>query len=95
VDLIQERGIAGMRDVISNTAEYGDLTVGPKIIDEHVRNTMKEVLKRIQTGECAREWVLENQAGKPVYNALRNADKEHLIEKVGKQLRSMMSSPKK
>lgn len=95
VDLIQERGISGMREVISNTAEYGDLTVGPKIIDEHVRNNMKEVLKRIQSGEFAREWILENQAGKPVYNALRNADKEHLIEKVGKQLRSMMSWLKK
>lgn len=91
VDLIQSRGIAGMREVISNTAEYGDLTVGPKIIDEHVRQTMKEVLKRIQTGEFAREWILENQAGRPVYNALRNQDKEHLIEKVGKKLRSMMS----
>lgn len=91
VDLIHSRGIAGMREVISNTAEYGDLTVGPKVIDEHVRKTMKEVLERIQTGEFAREWILENQAGRPVYNALRNRDKEHPIEKVGKKLRSMMS----
>ncbi|MCX7832421.1 MAG: ketol-acid reductoisomerase [Actinobacteria bacterium] len=91
VDLIQSRGISGMREVISNTAEYGDLTVGPKIIDEHVRNNMKAVLERIQSGEFAREWILENQAGRPVFNALRNKDKEHLIEKVGKKLRSMMS----
>lgn len=91
VDLIQSRGIAGMREVISNTAEYGDLTVGPKIIDEHVRKNMKEVLARIQSGEFAREWILENQAGRPVFNALRKKDKEHLIEQVGKKLRSMMS----
>lgn len=91
VDLIQSRGISGMREVISNTAEYGDLSVGPKIIDEHVKNNMRAALSRIQSGEFAREWILENQAGRPVYNALRNKDKEHLIEKVGKKLRSMMS----
>lgn len=95
VDLIHERGIAGMRDVISNTAEYGELTVGPKIIDEYVRETMKEVLQRIQSGEFAREWILENQAGRPVYNALRKQDMEHPIEKVGKKLRAMMSWLKK
>lgn len=91
VDLIHHRGIPGMREVISNTAEYGDLTVGPQIIDDHVKETMKHVLKRIQSGEFAREWILENQAGRPVYNALREKDRHHLIEKVGKKLRSMMS----
>jgi ketol-acid reductoisomerase len=91
VDLIQSRGIAGMREVISNTAEYGDLTVGPKIIDDHVRENMKKALERIQSGEFAREWILENQAGRPVYNALRKKDQAHLIEKVGAELRKMMS----
>lgn len=91
VDLIYEKGISGMREVISNTAEYGDLTVGPKIIDDYVRDTMREVLERIQSGEFAREWILENQAGRPVFNALRKKDQEHMIEKIGSQLRSMMS----
>lgn len=91
VDLIYEKGISGMRSIISNTAEYGDLTVGPQVIDEHVHKTMKEVLKRIRSGEFAKEWILENQAGRPVFNALRKKDREHLVEKVGKELRSMMS----
>ncbi len=91
VDLIYEKGISGMRSIISNTAEYGDLTVGPQVIDNHVRETMKKVLKRIQSGEFAKEWILENQAGRPIFNALRKKDQEHLVEKVGKELRSMMS----
>ena len=75
-----EKGIAGMRYSISDTAEYGDLTRGPRIIDEHVRDTMREMLAEIQSGEFAREWILENQAGRPVFNALQRQGKEHLIE---------------
>ena len=91
VDLMWEKGIAGMRYSISDTAEYGDLTRGPRVIDEHVRETMRELLAEIQSGEFAREWILENQAGRPVYNALKRRGREHLIEQVGKELRGMMS----
>jgi ketol-acid reductoisomerase len=91
VDLMWEKGIAGMRYSISDTAEYGDLTRGPRVIDENVRETMAEILSEIQSGEFAREWILENQANRPVYNALKRQDKEHLIETVGKDLRGMMS----
>ncbi|MDP1808281.1 MAG: ketol-acid reductoisomerase [Actinomycetota bacterium] len=91
VDLIHEKGITGMRDSISDTAEYGDLTRGPRIIDEYTRETMEEILGEIQSGEFAKEWILENQAGRPVFNAVRNRDANHLVEKVGRQLRSMMS----
>ncbi len=91
VDLIWEKGIAGMRYSISDTAEYGDLTRGPRVIDEDVRDTMRELLAEIQSGEFAREWILENQANRPVFNALQHMGKEHLIEQVGKELRGMMS----
>jgi ketol-acid reductoisomerase len=91
VDLIWEKGIAGMRYSISDTAEYGDLSRGPRIIDENVRDTMRELLGEIQSGEFAREWILENQANRPVFNALQRQGKEHLIETVGKELRGMMS----
>ncbi len=91
VDLMQEKGIAGMRYSISDTAEYGDLTRGPRVIDEHVRETMREILAEVQSGEFAREWILENQANRPVFNALQRQGKEHLIETVGKELRGMMS----
>jgi ketol-acid reductoisomerase len=91
VDLMWEKGIAGMRYSISDTAEYGDLTRGPRVIDENVRETMAEILSEIQSGEFAREWILENQANRPVYNALKRQGKEHLIEVVGKDLRGMMS----
>jgi ketol-acid reductoisomerase len=91
VDLMWEKGIAGMRYSISDTAEYGDLTRGPRVIDEHVRDTMRELLAEIQSGEFAREWILENQANRPVYNALKRQGKENLIETVGKELRGMMS----
>jgi ketol-acid reductoisomerase len=91
VDLIWEHGIAGMRYSISDTAEYGDLTRGPRVIDENVRETMRELLADIQSGEFAREWILENQANRPVFNALQRQGKEHLIEQVGKELRGMMS----
>jgi len=91
VDLMWEKGIAGMRYSISDTAEYGDLSRGPRVIDENVRETMRELLAEIQSGEFAREWILENQANRPVYNALKRRGKEHLIEQVGKELRGMMS----
>jgi ketol-acid reductoisomerase len=91
VDLMWEKGIAGMRYSISDTAEYGDLARGPRVIDENVRETMRELLAEIQSGEFAREWILENQANRPVFNALRRRGKEHLIEQVGKELRGMMS----
>jgi ketol-acid reductoisomerase len=91
VDLLNEGGMEYMRYSVSNTAEYGDYTRGPRIIDDHVRCEMKRILKEVRTGEFAREWILENQAGKPVYNKLRRMGLEHPIEKVGKELRSMMS----
>ena len=89
-DLIQERGIAGMRRGVSDTACYGDLTRGTRIITERTRKEMKKILKQIQTGKFAREWIKENEAGRPVFNSLLKQGDEHLIEKVGKQLREMM-----
>ncbi len=91
VDLMYERGIAGMRDGISTTAKYGDITVGPYIIDDSVKARMQFALNRIQNGSFAKEWITENMAGRPVYNALMNKDRGHLIEKVGAELRKMMS----
>ncbi|MBW7996729.1 MAG: ketol-acid reductoisomerase [Candidatus Glassbacteria bacterium] len=91
VDLIYEGGIANMRDSISDTAEYGDLTVGRRIINEDVRKEMKQVLWEIQSGVFARRWLQENQVNRPVYNALKRMDAEHLVEKVGTKLRKMMS----
>jgi len=90
-DLMNKNGIAGMRYSISNTAEYGDLTRGKRIITEETRKEMKKILSEIQSGEFAREWILENRAGCPVFNALARQQKNHLIEKVGARLRSMMS----
>jgi len=90
VDLIYQGGISYMRYSISNTAEYGDLTRGKRIINESVRREMKKILAEIQSGEFAREWILENQAGRPVFQALARAQRDHLIEKVGKELRKMM-----
>ncbi len=95
VDLIYESGISGMRYSISDTAEYGDISVGKKIIGETSRAAMKEALGRIQDGEFANEWILENMAGRPVYNAVKKRQAEHQIEVVGKKLRSMMSWIKK
>ena len=91
VDLFYEGGISYMRYSVSDTAEYGDLTRGQRIIDENVRMTMEEILEEVQNGEFAREWILENQAGRPVFNALRRREAEHPIEEVGQKLRSMMS----
>jgi ketol-acid reductoisomerase len=91
VDLIYEGGIAEMHKFVSETAKYGDLTRGNRVIDEHVRATMKKILEEIQTGEFAKEWVLENQAGRPQYTKLLERDKNHPIEKVGAALRAQMS----
>src|SRR6476469_11246987 len=90
VDLIYEGGIDNMRYSVSNTAEYGDLTRGPRIIDEHVRAEMKKVLAEIQSGRFAREWVLENTAGQPSFKAMRRGAAQHQIEEVGERLRAMM-----
>jgi len=95
VDLMYEGGISWMRHSISNTAEYGDLTRGPRVINEDTREEMREILAEIQTGSFAREWILENQARRPVFNALRRMGKEHLIEEVGAELRNMMTYLKK
>jgi ketol-acid reductoisomerase len=90
VDLIYEGGIANMRYSISNTAEYGDYSRGPRLIDERVRAEMKRILNEIQTGRFAREWVLENAAGQASFKAMRRRAAEHDIEKVGERLRAMM-----
>ncbi|MEB3291689.1 MAG: ketol-acid reductoisomerase [Synechococcales bacterium] len=95
VDLIVEGGLATMRDSISNTAEYGDLTRGPRIVTEETKREMKKILSEIQTGQFAREFVLENQAGKPGFTAMRRREAEHPIEEVGKDLRAMFSWLKK
>jgi ketol-acid reductoisomerase len=91
VDLIHEGGLSWMRYSISDTAEYGDLTRGDRIITDATREAMRGLLKDIQTGEFAREWILENQAHRPVYNALTQKEREHPIEVVGNKLRAMMS----
>ena len=90
VDLIYEGGLANMRYSISNTAEYGDFTRGPRIITDETRHEMKKILGEIQTGKFAREFILENQSGTPVMKAERRLCQEHQIEKVGAKLRSMM-----
>ncbi len=91
VDLIYERGISYMRYSISDTAEYGDLTRGRRIVTEDTRREMRAILEEIVDGSFASEWILENQAGRPAYNAMRRRDAAHLIEEVGRELRSMMS----
>lgn len=95
VDLINESGIGGMRFSISETAEYGDLTVGPKIIDASVKKRMEKALKRIQSGAFAKEWMEEYQSGCENFNALRKVGEAHEIEKVGKRLRDRMPWIKK
>lgn len=91
VDLLYTGGLSKMRNDISNTAEYGDLTRGPRLIDDSVREKMRQILADVQGGIFAREWVLENQANQPVLRALRRQEAELQIEDVGKNLRSMMS----
>lgn len=95
VDLIVEGGLAKMRDSISNTAEYGDLTRGPRIVTDETRAEMKKILKEIQSGQFAREFVLENQSGKAGFTAMRRMEAEHPIEEVGQDLRAMFSWLKK
>ncbi len=90
VDLIYEGGITNMRYSVSNTAQYGDLTRGPRVIDESVKERMRQILKEVQDGSFAKEWIMENMCGRPVFNALTKKDEEHLIEKVGEELRAMM-----
>jgi ketol-acid reductoisomerase len=95
VDLVVEGGLAKMRDSISNTAEYGDYTRGPRIITDETRAEMRKILKEIQTGQFAREFVLENQSGNAGFIAMRRREAEHPIEEVGKDLRAMFSWLKK
>jgi len=90
VDLMYEGGIQKMRYSISDTAEFGDLMVGPRIVNEETRKEMKKVLAEIQEGAFAKEWLSENQVGRPRYNALKKRDANHLIETVGAELRKMM-----
>jgi ketol-acid reductoisomerase len=90
VDLIYEHGISGMRFSISDTAEYGDLTRGPRVINEGVRAEMKKILADIRSGAFAEEWIEENRAGRPNFNRLREQGRQHPIEKVGQELRAMM-----
>jgi ketol-acid reductoisomerase len=90
VDLIYEGGIAAMNYSISDTAEYGEMSRGPRVITPQTKAEMRKILGEIQGGKFAQEWILENQAGRPVYNALRRKASEHQIEEVGEQLRSMM-----
>lgn len=95
VDLIYEGGIGWMRYSVSDTAEYGDLMIGRRIINEDTREEMRQVLAEIQSGEFARDWLLENKVGRPVFNAVARNDEKHPIEVVGKELRNMMKWLKK
>ncbi|WP_312523254.1 ketol-acid reductoisomerase [Anaerospora sp.] len=95
VDLLYEGGLANMRYSISDTAEFGDYQIGKRIITDATRAEMKKVLNEIQTGEFAKQWILENQANRPAFNAVRRREADHAIEKVGKELRAMMPWLKK
>ncbi len=90
VDLIFEGGLGHMRRSVSDTAKYGDITRGPVVIDARVRETMRGLLRDVQSGVFAREWILENQANRPAYTAMLRREAEHPIEKVGAELRAMM-----
>ena len=90
VDLMYEEGIAGMRYSISDTAEYGDVTRGPRVVTPATKKTMQKILKEIQSGKFAKEWIAESESGRAKFNELRQAGREHQIETVGKNLRSMM-----
>jgi ketol-acid reductoisomerase len=91
VDLMYEGGIARMRYSVSDTAEYGDLTRGPRVIDERVKDAMRQILAEVRSGEFAREWVAEDDAGRPAFSKLREAAAAHPIEETGRTLRGMMS----
>ena len=90
VDLFYQGGLSYMRYSVSNTAEYGDLTRGPRIITDETRKEMKKILNEVQTGRFAKEWISENQSGKPVFQLLEKKDREHQLEVVGRKLRKMM-----
>ena len=90
VDLMYEKGITGMRHSISNTAEYGDLTRGPRVVTDETRQSMKKILGEIQSGDFAREWIAENRAGQENFQRLRQEGKDHQIEREGAELRKMM-----
>jgi ketol-acid reductoisomerase len=94
-DLIFEKGITGMRDAISTTAKYGDITRGRRIVNDNTRHEMQRILAEIQSGSFAREFILENQANRPVYNSILRNDSQHMIEKVGAEIRKMFSWSKK
>ncbi|MBW3543581.1 MAG: ketol-acid reductoisomerase [Planctomycetes bacterium] len=91
VDLFYQGGLNYMRYSVSNTAEFGDYTRGPRIVTDETKREMKRILDEVQSGQFAREWILENKANQPTFKALRRRDREHLIEKVGRELRSMMT----
>ncbi len=95
IDLIYQGGLGYMRYSVSDTAEYGDYVSGPRIIDDHVRSTMKQILGEIQDGTFARDWILENQCGRPRFYSMRRKEADMKVETVGRQLRSMMSWLKK
>jgi ketol-acid reductoisomerase len=95
VDLIHRGGLNFMRKTVSDTAEYGDYTRGSRVIDDMVKDEMAQILAEVQDGTFAKEWILENQAGRPSYNALKRMEEEHLIEEVGEELRAMMPWLKK
>lgn len=90
VDLINQGGLTHMRNSVSDTAKYGDFTRGPRVVDDSVKMEMEQILAEIQDGTFAREWILENQAGRPSFNALKRMESEHFIEEVGIELRKMM-----
>jgi ketol-acid reductoisomerase len=91
VDLFYQGGLGYMRYSVSDTAEYGDYSRGPRVIDAHVRETMKQILKEVQDGTFARQWIAENEAGRPNFKKMREDEAKHPIEAVGKQLREMMA----
>ena len=90
IDLIYQGGLTYMRYSVSDTAEYGDYVSGPRIINDYVRDEMRQILEEIQDGTFARNWILENQAGRPGYNALKRMEAEHPVEVIGRELRAMM-----
>ncbi|MCP3740310.1 ketol-acid reductoisomerase [Rossellomorea sp. BNER] len=91
VDLMYEGGLTTMRHSISDTAEYGDYITGSRIVTDETKKEMKQVLREIQQGEFAKKWILENQAGRPTYNAMKKAEQDHPLEEVGSRLREMMT----
>jgi ketol-acid reductoisomerase len=91
VDLFYQGGLNYMRYSVSNTAEYGDYTRGPRIITDETKAEMKKILTEIQNGEFARQWILENKANAPAFKAVRRRERNHPIEEVGKRLRGLMS----